>query len=180
MWGEATTLGAMFRVGLVLLFVLVAGCDSGSGAGSFDSIAPAATTTTVGATTSSTPSIPDGLSGFAVTTVSLDGEDLLVAVADDGNTRRQGLMGVTDLGDLDGMLFVFDEDVSAAFWMKDTLIPLDIAFFTAAGDYVDGFAMEPCTSDPCTSYRPDRSYRFALEMPAGAMPEGVEHITVDR
>jgi uncharacterized membrane protein (UPF0127 family) len=177
-WGEATTLAGMVRVCLLLLIVLIAGCDSGVEDPTFGTVATTTVATTTVVSTSS-PSIPGTLADFAVATVSLDGEDLLVAVAGNSEERRRGLMGVTDLGDLDGMLFVFDQDVSAAFWMKDTLIPLDIAFFTATGDLVDGFAMEPCTANPCPTYRPDGSYRYALEMPAGAMPGRITHLTVD-
>ena len=76
-------------------------------------------------------------------------------------------MGVTDLGGLDGMLFVFQVDSDGGFWMKNTLIPLDIVFFTADGGFVDSLTMAPCTEDPCPVYRPRGAYRYALEAPAG-------------
>lgn len=113
--------------------------------------------------------IPAALEEFAFTTVSLDDEELFVALAESGAQRQQGLMNITDLGGLDGMLFVFDQDSSGGFWMKHTLIPLDIAFFDAEGKFVDGFVMEPCTTADCPTYRPSGSYRYALEMPAGDM-----------
>ncbi len=106
----------------------------------------------------------------------LDGVAYSVAVADTGELRRQGLMGVTDLGSLDGMLFVFGSDTTGGFWMKDTLLPLDIAFFAADGSFVDGFVMEPCTTPSCPSYRPSGAYRYAVEMPAGNMPQAVEQL----
>jgi uncharacterized membrane protein (UPF0127 family) len=81
-------------------------------------------------------------------------------------------MGVADLGALRGMLFVWPDDVSSGFWMKDTLIPLDIAFFAADGSLVDRLSMVPCEADPCPSYRPSGPYRTALEVPAGGF-EGV-------
>ena len=117
------------------------------------------------------PSIPESLADFALATIRLNESDLLVAVADTSELRRQGLMGIEDLGDLDGMLFVFDRDSSGGFWMKDTLLPLDIAFFDVAGGFVDGFAMEPCTTAQCPTYRPNGEYRYALEVPEGNMPE---------
>ena len=52
-----------------------------------------------------------------------------MAVADEAGERAQGLMGVTDLGSLRGMLFVFPEDTISGFWMKGTPLALDIAFF---------------------------------------------------
>jgi uncharacterized membrane protein (UPF0127 family) len=106
-------------------------------------------------------------------TIRLDGDELLVAVADTPPLRQVGLMNVADLGDLDGMLFVFEADSSGGFWMKDTLIPLDIAFFEADGSFVDGFLMEPCTTTDCPTYRPSGPYRYALEVPAGRMPATV-------
>lgn len=78
-------------------------------------------------------------------------------------------MGVVDLGDLDGMLFVFGEEVSVAFTMQNTLIPLDIAFFDQAGRPVDRLSMTPCESEPCPLYRTSGAFAYALEMPAGAM-----------
>ena len=110
---------------------------------------------------------PAGLEGFETSTITVDGRGLAVAVAASPSQRSQGLMGVADLGSLDGMLFVFPADSDGGFWMKNTLIPLDIVFFTADGGFVDSLTMAPCTEDPCPTYRPVGSYRYALEAPAG-------------
>ena len=110
---------------------------------------------------------PAGLEGFDTSTITIDERELYVAVAQTPVQRSQGLMGVTDLGGLDGMLFVFQAESNGGFWMKDTLIPLDIAFFDSDGGFVDLLTMEPCTADPCPSYRPGGSYRYAVEAPAG-------------
>ena len=110
---------------------------------------------------------PDGLDGFDIWKIAIDDRELAVAVATTPRQRSQGLMGVTDLGGLDGMLFVFQTESTGGFWMKDTLIPLDIAFFDSDGVLVDEMTMEPCTADPCPSYRPGGSYRYAVEAPAG-------------
>ncbi len=95
------------------------------------------------------------------------GETWPVAVADTPELRARGLMGVAGLGDLRGMLFAWPEDVTSGFWMKDTLIPLDIGFFDADGKLVDLLSMTPCREDPCPSYRASGAYRWALEVPAG-------------
>lgn len=110
---------------------------------------------------------PAGLEGFETSTITVDGRELAVAVAETPDQRSRGLMGVTDLGGLDGMLFVFQVDSDGGFWMKNTLIPLDIVFFAADGGFVDSLTMAPCTEDPCPTYRPGGSYRYALEAPAG-------------
>lgn len=116
------------------------------------------------------PRIPEVLpEGIEVNTVLLDDRELVVAVADTAALRRQGLMYVEDLLDLDGMLFIFDDDNTGGFWMKNTLLSLDIAFFDADGAVVDRFVMDPCTANPCPKYSAAGPYRYALEMAAGTM-----------
>lgn len=78
-------------------------------------------------------------------------------------------MGVEDLGDLDGMLFVFPGDSRSGFWMKDTLIPLAIGFYDEFGTLVDAFVMEPCRSDPCPVHMPSGTYRYAVEVAADSI-----------
>ena len=101
--------------------------------------------------------------------MSFEGADALlyVDVADDAEERRQGLMGVESLPADEGMAFVFDEPVSSTFWMKDTLIPLSIAF-VGEGDRVIGVRdMQPCEADPCPSYGVDEPYVLAVEANLG-------------
>jgi uncharacterized membrane protein (UPF0127 family) len=66
----------------------------------------------------------------------------------------------------DGMLFVFPQDTTSGFWMKDTLVPLKIVFFDRRGNHVRTLSMDPCRRDPCSIYSPNRVYRFALELRA--------------
>ena len=89
-----------------------------------------------------------------------------LAVADSAEERRQGLMGVDDLAGNDGMVFVFDGEQDGSFWMKDTLIPLSIAFWGDDGRLLDILEMEPCTADPCPTYSARAPYTHALEMNA--------------
>jgi hypothetical protein len=96
---------------------------------------PPSTTTTAPSTTTTTLSLGD-LTDWEVGTVVINGVELMVAVADTPGERAQGLMGVEDLGSLAGMLFVHESDSEGGFWMKDTIIPLDIAFFAADGSLV--------------------------------------------
>ena len=108
-----------------------------------------------------------GLDGFDVTSITIDGQQMAVAVADTPELRSRGLMGVDDFGGLDAMVFVFEETTDGGFWMKDTLIALDIVFFDSGGTFVDAFTMDPCTEDPCPVYHPSGTYQYAVEAPAG-------------
>jgi uncharacterized protein len=91
-----------------------------------------------------------------------------VEVADDQGERAQGLMGRTELAPDAGMIFLFPEATRGAFWMKNTLIPLSIAFYDADGRILQILDMEPCRRDPCPLYDPEVEYRGALEVNQGA------------
>jgi hypothetical protein len=80
-------------------------------------------------------------------------------------------MGVTDLGGLDGMAFVLPEPSTGSFWMKETLIPLDVAFFATDGSLLGVEVMEPCTEDPCPTYGVDQPWQWAIEVPAGGFAD---------
>jgi len=66
-----------------------------------------------------------------------------------------------------GMLFIFENEEPRSFWMKDTLIPLDIIFFNGSGSYVSSASMTPCTEDPCQKYPSAGPAKYALEVVAG-------------
>lgn len=108
------------------------------------------------------------ISGFDLTVATLKGERIVLAVADDPSLRGRGLMGVSSFGDVDGMLFTWDgEVVTRRFTMRDTPIPLTIAFFDVEGTLVDTFDMVPCTTEPCPSYAASAPYAFAVEFQQG-------------
>lgn len=96
-----------------------------------------------------------------------DPATLSVEVADTDAERAQGLMGVEELAHDDGMAFVFDEPTETSFWMKDTLIPLSIAFVDAADRVVTILEMTPCVADPCPKYGATEPYVLAVEANEG-------------
>lgn len=101
-----------------------------------------------------------------------DAAGVRCALLADTEARQQlGLMNRTNLGGYDGMIFRFAADTSVAFYMKDTPLPLSIAFFDGAGRYVSGADMAPCLGQAtCPTYSAARPYRLALEVPQGALP----------
>jgi uncharacterized membrane protein (UPF0127 family) len=117
--------------------------------------------------------------GFELEDVLLTGadgapHDVAVWVADTAEERGRGLMGVTDLGEAVGMLFVFEAEGLPRFYMWQTPMPLDIAFFAADGTFVDSASMEPCLqppSDACARYAPAEPALWALELPSGGLAE---------
>ena len=98
-----------------------------------------------------------------------DGEkEIAVEIADTNDERAVGLMGRTSLPADAGMLFVYPGPTEGAYWMKDTLIPLSIAFYDVDGTILRILDMEPCGRDPCPVYDPEVRYAGALEVNQGA------------
>jgi uncharacterized membrane protein (UPF0127 family) len=113
---------------------------------------------------------PDGAATLTITTRS-EAVELAVEVADEPGARRTGLMNRRELDPFDGMVFLWDEPVQASFWMKDTLIPLSIAFWNEAGRIVAILDMDPCEADPCVSYDPGTEFLGAVEVAQGVLAE---------
>ena len=93
--------------------------------------------------------------------------------ADTGQQAQRGLMGVTDrsLGGCDGMAFTIGEDTREPFWMRNTPLPLSVAYFDADGRLVSTADMAPCGDHPfCRRYPPARPYRYAVETLRGELP----------
>lgn len=85
-------------------------------------------------------------------------------VASTPQQRMVGLMGRTSLGSDAGMLFVFEQKGTHCFWMRNTLIPLSIAFLADDGTIVDIQDMQPQT---LTFHCPRGPVRYALEVAQG-------------
>jgi uncharacterized membrane protein (UPF0127 family) len=102
-------------------------------------------------------------------TVTFDGTEALlyVEVADEPDERRRGLMGVESMPADEGMAFVFDEPAESTFWMKNTLIPLSVAFVDEDGRVIGVLDMEPCEADTCPRYGVDEPYVLAIESNLG-------------
>ena len=84
---------------------------------------------------------------FKTSSVKVANHPLKVEVAADEPQRMQGLMFRKSLGREDGMLFIFDEPAYHSMWMKNTLIPLSVAFIDRDGVILNILDMEPQTLD---------------------------------
>ena len=82
--------------------------------------------------------------------------------------RAKGLMYRTFLPQDKGMLFIFSEEGIYPFWMKNTLIPLDIIWISSENKIVYiNHNTPPCTLEPCASYSPNKNALYVLEINAG-------------
>lgn len=93
---------------------------------------------------------------------------LFVEEARSSEEKRLGLMYRDSLCEDCGMLFIYETDVNGSFWMKNCKIPLDIIFISENKRILDiRENFQPCSADPCSTYRPSSSYRYVLEVNAG-------------
>ncbi len=129
---------------LLLFSLLSCGSNQGASAGKKQTIPKAK------------PSLPQ---------ITIDGIQLSVEIVQDPETRELGLMHRDDLPQNQGMLFVFELPQILSFWMRNTFIPLDIAFISETGEIVDIQRMEPL--DESVNYVSAKQALYALEVNAG-------------
>jgi uncharacterized membrane protein (UPF0127 family) len=124
--------------------------------------------------TTNTPTSPVNPSGARV--IFPDGHVVRVELAADLATRAQGLMHRDRLPDGTGMLFIFPVTSHYSFWMKNTLIPLDMIWISEDRRVVHvKHGVPPCQADPCPSYSPGAPARYVLEVGSGvARAHGVD------
>ena len=96
--------------------------------------------------------------------IRVGGIEIRVELADEPAERQTGLMFRESLAENQGMLFAYPEERTLGFWMKNTLIPLDIAYIDREGRIVDIKQMEPQSAETHNSAAPAM---YALEMNQG-------------
>jgi uncharacterized membrane protein (UPF0127 family) len=94
----------------------------------------------------------------------INDKEIWVEMAKTPAERAKGLMGRQHLGQEEGMFFIFETEDYHAFWMKNTLIPLSIAFIDKSGRIVEIADMKPLSLD---SHTPPKPILYALEMKKG-------------
>jgi len=100
--------------------------------------------------------------------VCINNKCFIVEIVDTPEQRAKGLMNRQSLAQDKGMLFVFDQEANHSFWMKNTLIPLDIIWINKDKQVVDiEKNVQLCKADPCPRYSPDQKANYVLELNAG-------------
>lgn len=128
-------------------------------------------------TMSCNPPEPNRLDELPTVRMTIKEQPFQLWVADTLSEQNAGLMKVTadQLAPLPdgterGMLFVFDHSVRMSFWMKDTVIPLDIAYLSTDGKVVKTYTMIPLDTRH-NAYPPGAPYRYAVEVKANRLTE---------
>jgi uncharacterized membrane protein (UPF0127 family) len=104
--------------------------------------------------------------------VEIGGESFTIEVARTAEQKRIGLMNRRSIGDREGMIFVYESDQHLSFWMKNTTIPLTLAFLAKDGTILQIEQLKPLS---LRSVMSERAVRYGLELPAGVLDElGVE------
>ncbi len=91
-------------------------------------------------------------------------------IADTPEKQQLGLMNRESLDADKGMLFIFDKEVIHSFWMKNTLIPLDMIWINSNNEivYIKKYA-QPCEAMPCESFNPGKISKYVLEVYGGTV-----------
>ena len=156
-------------VGLVALLLIAVGCGSSGSANE---------KTTAQSTSAAEASLRSR--GFTKVTLRIrhaDGstEVRCVWLADSELERQQGLSEITDplIAGGEAMVFSWELDTTATFWMKDTLLPLSIAWIDAAGAFVGAADMDPCPAGTtnCPRSSAARPYQLAIEIAQGRLQD---------
>jgi len=108
--------------------------------------------------------------------VCFKGKCIDVEIAQTMQERMRGLQGREVLPEDAGMFFVFPKSARHSFWMKDTLIPLDIIWIDDNQEVVHiQHSAVPCKEDPCSVYIPGKKALYVLEVnEGGARKYGIE------
>jgi len=159
-----------WSIAVLLILGLLAMLAKGANGPADPFVKTGATATSVSQIAPSAVRVPVAGFGEAVIRIG-SGPELCALLAATQAQRNQGLMRRTTLSGHVGMLFTFPGITTETFYMKDTLIPLSIAFFDSNGRFVSATDMVPCPPnvDPCPTYAAARPYRFALEVPRGQL-----------
>jgi len=101
-------------------------------------------------------------------TITIREQEFSVKLAQTGKERSEGLMWVEELPENEGLLFIYEQEGYRSFWMKNTLIPLDIVFIDDVNRIVDVIhEVQPCEQEHCPTYRSAKQAKYVLEINGG-------------
>lgn len=107
------------------------------------------------------------------TQIEINGERIIIEISKTPEEMQKGLMFRENLCLDCGMLFIFEEEDFHGFWMKNTLIPLDMIFIDADLNIVDILYAEPCTENICKPYIPKKKALYVLETNGGKFNKSI-------
>ena len=140
-------------------------------AGAGGGLTPAAAAAPAPSAAVTVPLVRTPVPGFSDVAIRVaSGPQLCALLAQTEAQRNRGLMAPTDLAGRVGMVFVFPGPTTESFYMRNTPMPLSIAWFDGSGRFVSAADMVPCADVPnCPLYSAARAYRYALEVPRGGL-----------
>lgn len=151
-----------WKIAVVALALLLAGC--GGAPANSDTRSQGAGTASPA--TEETTSASSALSTLVIDTSGGEQVEVRVEVADNVVEQAKGLMFRKELGEDRGMLFVYPDERVLSFWMRNTLIPLSVAYMDSEGRIVDIQDMKPLDDRP-PHYESSEPARYALEVNQG-------------
>lgn len=105
------------------------------------------------------------------TQVMINENIITVEIANNTAERQKGLMFREELCQECGMLFIFEKEQKLQFWMKNTLIPLDLIFISKEGEIQQIQEADPCIEEYCKLYISEKPAKYVLEVNKGYSTE---------
>jgi uncharacterized protein len=155
---------------VVVFALLLVGCGDPQADPDTQSLRTSQASDTTAVGKEETTSGPSGLRTLVIEASGGKEVEVRVEVADDLAEQAKGLMDRTTLGENRGMLFVFPEERELSFWMKNTLIPLSIAFIDSESRIIDIQDMKALDDEP-PHYVSAEPAQYALEVNQGFLEE---------